>query len=120
MNRRNLFQACAAGLAWFAGGKAGGTVLQRTSGRGPFGPTLLVNEPTKEPRTIWWVVNGGTSHIAKGNVLQWASNESFKPYDCVENADLSGVLAGISLDDAAPREWFRCCAEGICQISTTR
>jgi hypothetical protein len=119
MNRRNLFQACAAGLAWLVGGKAGGTVLKRTSGCGPLGPLLVVNKPGQN-RTTWFVVNGGTSRISKGNVLQWAKNERYKPYDCVENADLSGVLAGISLGNAAPGEWFECCAEGLCEINTTR
>lgn len=121
MNRRTLFQTCAAGLAFLLGGnqlpaKIAGPHPVETCNCG----TCRARRVEQSGRAIFLVVNGGSSTVCNGNVLEWVANGNYKSYDSVKNADLTGALAGIALDDAQPGQWFGACSFGTCEINTTR
>jgi hypothetical protein len=103
MNRRNLFQACAAGLAWLVGGKlpAASEPIETCTWHTP----RLTGNVT--------VVNDSRATIKPGMVVEWTGYGMG-----VKIADLSGDLAGIACEDALPGRILNIAVSGPMLIRT--
>jgi hypothetical protein len=101
MNRRNLFQACAAGLAWLVGGKLPATAAEEKPARRFRSKEVLV-------------INTGLYPIAAGSLLYWSGYGMG-----VRLADLSnGEVAGFALENAGRGECLKLAVSGYVTAKT--